>query len=815
MLAIRFKEKEAVNIFYSQVLMTKQGPLFKIWLAAHCQKKLTKIQILECDLETATRQIISSKVKIALRTSGHLLLGAVRILNRKAKYLFTDCKKVFTQMQKLLEPEIVDLPKEKLEADYDSITLREEFHDFESHYTDDTTLQEFFSRHQSRPEEITLREEYSYNVPVEVIHSGEGSEVSRKQSLTQDKTLMTTSTPSVDHSTKNFFEGIDLFFDSPDGFGDGGVAEAMIDNILRNVDGGLVNDVYLTTDSPYLRTFPKRTKELLDPDNEIESKNEKKDAKLDSSGDEGCKTIQLSSSSEQENADDESLSKSEKKVAIIRLSDNKECTAQVHSVSEPHNAEDTSVSKSGKKDGTAFSSEDTGFSLHLSDDSEPDNAEDTSASKSGKEDETAFSSEDTRFSLLLSDDSEPDNENTSLLRHEKMYETAFSSEDAGFTLRLSGVSEPENPDNAALSKSGKEDEIEYFHEDEGFTLHLSGVSEPDNPDEVSLPNNEKLDEKLLTKGKRITVDPYKFPVDSDDPDDICLPKNVKVKRNLLFTEEEECTLEPPNVSVTRRKRKIKRKTLIIDEVKKLSRKDMYEQFYYPDRTPRAIAAPPSRQFLELKEKSKPRVLLSTPAQSLGHSTLRKLFEKSLVTTILIRPQSELTPSSSTVEDYGFQSIYETSMMDVSNAQEELYQPQTENDMTSENQPQTKIDVTFELPEIYDEEESAMEVSYPISENYSAQENFPDEVEPMDIDQLTTAEKVDRTPHGLLSTLQESNKKGKETFSLMELCKNSKRKQAAATFYSLLLLKKQQAIEVSQSAPYEDIIISLGPKFHDM
>jgi chromatin segregation and condensation protein Rec8/ScpA/Scc1 (kleisin family) len=57
--------------------------------------------------------------------------------------------------------------------------------------------------------------------------------------------------------------------------------------------------------------------------------------------------------------------------------------------------------------------------------------------------------------------------------------------------------------------------------------------------------------------------------------------------------------------------------------------------------------------------------------------------------------------------------------------------------------------------------------------------------------------------------------GMQSFSLKELCRNSDRKQAAAKFYSLLVLKKQQAIELSQHAPYADIIAMVGPMFYKM
>uniref|UniRef100_A0A2K5M3I5 Rad21/Rec8-like protein C-terminal eukaryotic domain-containing protein n=1 Tax=Cercocebus atys TaxID=9531 RepID=A0A2K5M3I5_CERAT len=56
------------------------------------------------------------------------------------------------------------------------------------------------------------------------------------------------------------------------------------------------------------------------------------------------------------------------------------------------------------------------------------------------------------------------------------------------------------------------------------------------------------------------------------------------------------------------------------------------------------------------------------------------------------------------------------------------------------------------------------------------------------------------------------KTGAESISLLELCQNTNRKQAAAKFYSFLVLKKQQAIELTQEL-YSNIIATPGPKFH--
>ena len=41
---------------------------------------------------------------MALRTSGHLLLGVVRIYSRKAKYLLADCNEAFVKIKMAFRP---------------------------------------------------------------------------------------------------------------------------------------------------------------------------------------------------------------------------------------------------------------------------------------------------------------------------------------------------------------------------------------------------------------------------------------------------------------------------------------------------------------------------------------------------------------------------------------------------------------------------------------------------------------------------------------------------------------------------------------
>lgn len=69
---------------------------------------------------------------MALRTTGHLLLGIVRIYSRKAKYLLADCNEAFLKIKMAFRPGQVDLPDEGREANANAITLPEVFHEFDS-----------------------------------------------------------------------------------------------------------------------------------------------------------------------------------------------------------------------------------------------------------------------------------------------------------------------------------------------------------------------------------------------------------------------------------------------------------------------------------------------------------------------------------------------------------------------------------------------------------------------------------------------------------------------------------------------------------
>ena len=87
-------------MFYSQIILAKKGPLSQLWLAAHFQdKKLTRPQIFATDIASSVDSITNPQVPLALRVSGHLLLGVVRIYSKKVHYLWQDCHQAMVQIQ--------------------------------------------------------------------------------------------------------------------------------------------------------------------------------------------------------------------------------------------------------------------------------------------------------------------------------------------------------------------------------------------------------------------------------------------------------------------------------------------------------------------------------------------------------------------------------------------------------------------------------------------------------------------------------------------------------------------------------------------
>ncbi|XP_050972500.1 double-strand-break repair protein rad21-like protein 1 [Labeo rohita] len=229
-------------MFYAQIFTSKRSTLAKIWLAAHWEKKITKAHVFECDLETTIQEILSPQIKIGLRTSGHLLLGVVRIYSRKTKYLLADCNDALIKIKVAFRPGQTDLPEDAMEATLKTITLPEDFTDFDSQLPDLNTIgvADHFSLNQCRTEDITLKESFeNHFLTLERI----GEEIQSYQGL-------------FDQS----------FSVHGDCFGDEEMAVDLIDIIANTNDDAVVPDFYEDTPNELPATPPPTAVTAAEPE---------------------------------------------------------------------------------------------------------------------------------------------------------------------------------------------------------------------------------------------------------------------------------------------------------------------------------------------------------------------------------------------------------------------------------------------------------------------------------------------------------------------------------------------------------------------
>ncbi|THH33260.1 hypothetical protein EUX98_g902 [Antrodiella citrinella] len=112
-------------MFYSEAILSRRGPLAKVWLAAHMERKLSKTQTLQTDIEQSVDAIMGQEIEVmALRLSGQLLLGVVRIYSRKAKYLLDDCNEALLKIKMAFKPGVVDMTDDQLAVNQNAITLQ-------------------------------------------------------------------------------------------------------------------------------------------------------------------------------------------------------------------------------------------------------------------------------------------------------------------------------------------------------------------------------------------------------------------------------------------------------------------------------------------------------------------------------------------------------------------------------------------------------------------------------------------------------------------------------------------------------------------
>ncbi|KAF7494399.1 Double-strand-break repair protein rad21 -like protein [Sarcoptes scabiei] len=220
-------------MFYSVFVLGKKGPLARVWLAAHWDKKITKAQILETNIVESVDSILQPKIKLSLRTSSHLLLGIVRIYSRKALYLLQDCQDAAFKIKSAFRPGVVDLPDGKTEAAISAITLPEMFdfiNDFDLMPEPQLHMEQTATTANIR--NITLVEDISSIHVDDPLLMNEGREWSEIGSIGTGSISIKDSEPNLNDSGISIKNNFDLF-DRPaldDGFG-GQLGVGIVDDV--------------------------------------------------------------------------------------------------------------------------------------------------------------------------------------------------------------------------------------------------------------------------------------------------------------------------------------------------------------------------------------------------------------------------------------------------------------------------------------------------------------------------------------------------------------------------------------------------------
>lgn len=120
-------------MFYSETLLSKTGPLSRVWLSANIERKLSKQDITKTNIESSVNAIVGQdQAPLALRLSGQLLLGVVRIYSRKASYLLEDAHDAINKIKQAFKTGNIDLPQNHSHAvNPASLTLPDALTEFE------------------------------------------------------------------------------------------------------------------------------------------------------------------------------------------------------------------------------------------------------------------------------------------------------------------------------------------------------------------------------------------------------------------------------------------------------------------------------------------------------------------------------------------------------------------------------------------------------------------------------------------------------------------------------------------------------------
>ncbi|XP_029141471.1 double-strand-break repair protein rad21-like protein 1 [Protobothrops mucrosquamatus] len=277
---------------------------------------------------------------------------------------------------------------------------------------------------------------------------------------------------------------------------------------------------------------------------------------------------------------------------------------------------------------------------------------------------------------------------------------------------------------------------------------------------------------------------------------------------LLCNEEDGFVLCPIVDSALLKKQRSKRKRkLLVDAVKQLSKATMQKQLTsYKDTLTALHIAPPTRKLMILQELGSVDKLLTRPTQPFFSEDLQRLYAKCL-------KNGRKKWQQETEERSKQQSAQELSIAESLNIPQDTNYPQTESVLQSgrNKRDDNTVSKTMEsVNEVFAWSDDLLPSSVrQESENEQAVLENGYQTCNLDYEEQRRSKRTLK----LLNTFRHFEQQGAKSFSFLSLCENQSKKDVAESFYSLLVLQKQRAIEVAQSAPYADIIVTAGPRFH--
>ncbi|GMH36325.1 hypothetical protein BSKO_04193 [Bryopsis sp. KO-2023] len=90
-------------MFFTLTYCGRKGPLGVVWIASHLDKRIKRRQVFETSISDSVESILNPEAPFALRLSGQLLFGVVRLYARKCSYTVEDCRKTLASLNKVCE----------------------------------------------------------------------------------------------------------------------------------------------------------------------------------------------------------------------------------------------------------------------------------------------------------------------------------------------------------------------------------------------------------------------------------------------------------------------------------------------------------------------------------------------------------------------------------------------------------------------------------------------------------------------------------------------------------------------------------------